>query len=109
MTWTEDSGFRGFQAEQNARDSILKGIRSQVREDFLILVNSNRRKFPRTAWAINGTFMETLRDHDAGYTHKGLQEIESTLSWAEENLQAPQINADGVVNVLDLVAVANAF
>ena len=90
---TEDSGFRGFQAEQEARDNILKGIRSQVRDDFLILVNSNRRKFPRTAWAINGTFMETLRDHDAGYTHAGLQEIESTLSWAESHLREPRINA----------------
>ena len=90
---TEDAGLRGFKAEQEARNNILKGIRSQVRDDFLIMVNSNRRKFPRTAWAINGTFMETLRDHSGGYTHKGLQEIENTLSWAEANLRAPQINA----------------
>ncbi len=94
-TWgvSEDSGFRGFQAEQDAKDNILKGIRSQVRDNFLILVNSNRRKFPRTAWAINGTFMETLRDHEGGYTYAGLQEIESTLRWAESNLREPRINA----------------
>ena len=89
---SEESGFRGFQAEQDARDNILKGIRSQVRDDFLILVNSNRRKFRRTAWAINGTFMETLRDHDSGYTHDGLAEIESTLLWAEENLREARVN-----------------
>lgn len=93
-TWgsSENDGFRGFQAEQDARDNILQGIRSQVREDFLILVNSNRRKFPRTAWAINGTFMETLRDNELGYTHEGLQEIESTLHWAEKELRQPRIN-----------------
>ena len=36
--------------------------------------------------------METLRDYDGGYRHDGLIEIESTLLWAEEHLQAPQIN-----------------
>ena len=90
---TEASGFRGFQAEQDARDNILAGIRSQVRDDFIIMVNSNRRQFPRTAWAINGTFMETLRDHDDGYTYAGLQEIESTLRWAEATLREPRVNS----------------
>ena len=88
----EDSGWRGYRAEQEARDKILQGIRSQVRDDFLIIVNTNRRKIPRTGWAINGTFMETLRDHDGGYTHEGLIEIESTLLWSEENLREPCIN-----------------
>ena len=88
----ETSGYRGYKAEQEARDNILQGIRSQVRNDFLILVNGNRTKMPRTGWAINGTFMETGRDHDSGYTHAGLIEIESTLLWAEENLREPRIN-----------------
>ena len=88
----ETSGYRGYKAEQEARDNILQGIRSQVRNDFLILVNGNRRKIPRTGWAINGTFMETLRDYDGGYTYDGLAEIESTLLWAEENLREPRIN-----------------
>lgn len=88
----EESGYRGFAAEQRARDVILSRIRDAVADDFLILVNTNRGKIPRTAWAINGTFMETGRDHDAGYTYKGLKQIESTLSWAEENLREPQIN-----------------
>ena len=88
--WSE--GYVGFEAEQRARDIILTRIREAVREDFLILVNTNRRKIPRTGWAINGTFMETLRDHDRGYTHNGLIEIESTLLWAEENLQEPRVN-----------------
>ena len=88
----ETSGYRGYKAEQEARDNILQSIRSQVRNDFLILVNGNRTKMPRTGWAINGTFMETLRDHDKGYTYDGLIEIESTLLWAEENLREPRIN-----------------
>lgn len=88
--WSE--GYVGFEAEQRARDIILTRIREAVREDFLILVNTNRRKIPRTGWAINGTFMETGRDHDAGYTHDGLAEIESTLLWADENLREPRVN-----------------
>ena len=82
----------GNEAEQHARDSILQRIRAAVRPDFLIIGNGNRRKFPRTAPYINGTFMETLRDNNDGYTHDGLAEIESTLLWAEENLKEPQIN-----------------
>ena len=88
--WSE--GYVGFEAEQLTRDIILAQIREAVREDFLILVNTNRRKIPRTGWAINGTFMETLRDHDKGYTHDGLAEIESTLLWSEANLREPRIN-----------------
>ena len=88
--WSE--GYVGFEAEQRSRDIILSRIREAVREDFLILVNTNRRKIPRTGWAINGTFMETLRDHDEGYTYDGLAEIESTLLWSEINLREPRIN-----------------
>ena len=88
--WVE--GYVGFEAEQRARDIILTRIREAVPEDFLILANTNRRKIPRTGWAINGTFMETGRDHDSGYTHDGLAEIESTLLWAEENLREPRVN-----------------
>ena len=94
--WNEDwrvlKGYRTYEEEQRARDSILQRIRAAVRSDFLIIGNGNRRKFPRTAPYINGTFMETGRDYDGGYTHGGLAEIESTLSWAEENLREPQIN-----------------
>lgn len=85
-------GYVGLEAEQHARDEILHQIRTEVQDDFLILVNGNRRTMPRTKWAINGTFMETLRDNDTGYTYKGLKQIESTLSWAEKNLREPRIN-----------------
>ncbi len=86
------NGYRGNEPEQRARDEILRRIRTEVRDDFLILVNGNRRTMPRTGWAINGTFMETGKDYDEGYTYRGLKQIESTLSWAEENLREPRIN-----------------
>ncbi len=72
--------------------NILKVVRSQVRDDFLILVNANRSKATRYMEEVNGAFMETLTDNLNGYTHKGLKEIESTLTWSEENLRSPQIN-----------------
>ena len=83
-----------IQATQN----ILQAARSQVREDFLIVVNAGRTKVTRYTEYVNGTFMETGSDNEyltgipGGYTHDGLKEIESTLSWSEQNLRAPQTN-----------------
>ena len=82
-----------LEVEVNAKVSILRRIREAVGNDFLILVNTNRSKVPRSAPYVNGTFMETLRDHKGGYTYAGLSEIESTLLWSEENFQYPQINS----------------
>ena len=77
--------------------NILRAVRSQVREDFLILVNTNRTEATRYTEYVNGTFMETLTDNHfsdnpGGYTHGGLYEIEDTLTWSEENFRSPQIN-----------------
>ena len=94
-------GYYSFEEEQQAKDKILQRIRAAVRDDFLIIINTNRHKIPRRAWGINGTFMETLRDNqwdspvdpnEDPYTHDGLIEIENTLLWSEENLKEPQIN-----------------
>ena len=75
---------------------ILRAVRSQVREDFLILINTNRTKATRYTEYVNGTFMETVTDSlggvPGGYTHGGLYEIEDTLTWSEENFRSPQIN-----------------
>ncbi|MDE0040685.1 MAG: leucine-rich repeat domain-containing protein, partial [Candidatus Poribacteria bacterium] len=91
--WLE--GYRGLDAEQRARDVILQRIRAETRPNFLIQVNSNRGKIPRTAPFINGLTMETgipnwLSTEDA--LNNALLETESTLSWAEENLREPRIN-----------------
>ena len=47
-------GYRSFEAEQRARDTILQRIRTEVRHDFLVMVNTNWAKIPRTAPYING-------------------------------------------------------
>ena len=94
--WREDwnvlNSYRTYEEEQRARDTIIQRIRAEVGDDFLIVVNPNRHKPMRAAPYINGLFMETVRDHDGGYTRAGLMEIESTLFWAEENLRSPQVN-----------------
>ena len=89
-------GFYSLEEEQRAKDTILQRIRAAVRDDFLIIINTNRNKIPRRAWGINGTFMETLGDNPVdpaeSYTRQGIIEIEDTLLWSEENLREPQIN-----------------
>ncbi len=85
--------YKELKVEVEAKVNILRGIREAVGDDFLILVNTNRSKIPRSAPYVNGTFMETLRDYEGGYTYAGLSEIESTLLWSEENFQYPQINS----------------
>lgn len=94
--WREDwivlKGYRTYEAEQRARDIIIQRVRAAVGDDFLIWVNPNRSKPRRAMPYINGLFMETVRDHDGGYTRNGLVEIESTLLWAEENLGELPIN-----------------
>ena len=76
--------------------NIFRSVRSQVRDDFLILINTNRSKATRLSEYVNGTFMETGADdlggNPGGYTHGGLAEIESTLTWSEENFRSPQTN-----------------
>ena len=95
--WREDwivlRGYRTHEEEQRARDIIIQRVRAAVGDDFLIWVNPNRSKPLRAMPYINGLFMETVRDHDGGYTRNGLVEIESTLLWAEENLGELPINS----------------
>ena len=87
--------FRGNEAEQRARDNILRRIRAGTRPDFLIMGNTNRHTIPRTAPHINGGFMETLIPHTAtgGYLEALLNEVETSLLWLEQNVREPQINA----------------
>ena len=75
-----------------ARRNILRAVREQVREDFLIVVNGGLKKIPHYADYINGSFMETGRDTPFGYSHNELKKIESTLLWSEKNLREPQTN-----------------
>ena len=74
--------------------AILKGIRERVRDNFLIMVNTNDNQAPTSAPYINGLFMET--GFPEGGTipediERGLVKVENTLRWAEETLLEPRI------------------
>ena len=80
-----------IQATQN----ILRTVREHVRADFLILVNANDTKPTHYTEFINGIWMERIGIF-ADYPvvddiRAGVQESESLLSWAQENLRPPQI------------------
>ena len=68
--------------------SLVKRIREAVGDDFLIVVNTRTEKIPRSAPYVNGAFMETWDK----YPRERILEIESALSWYEENLRYPQVN-----------------
>ena len=73
--------------ELNARLQILQGIRVNVQEDFLIMVNS-REEIPHFAPYINGIFIEA-HEPNPNYTHKDLYHFENIIKWYELNLREP--------------------
>ncbi len=97
LDWWRDDWRDSSEAHYYAYDvsqaaiTMLRRIREGVdgiRDDFLIIVNTNQTKVPRSAPYVNGTFMETFGGRD----YAGLAEMESTLLWSEQNFQYPQIN-----------------
>ena len=76
-----------------AYTNIFQAIRSQVSDDFLIIINANHTKPTRYAEFINGIFMETGKDYPGGYSRPWLITLEETLSWAEDKLKEPRINS----------------
>ena len=81
------------EAELEARLSILRKIREQVGDDFLILVNANMRQIPKSAPYVNGLFMECYKqDYTKGYNLNQILQMEKTLLWAEQHLREPRIN-----------------
>lgn len=91
------------EAELEARLSIVRRIREQVRDDFLIIGNTNDRKIPVTAPYLNGGFMEVpinlqgtyetpVNVLQSAYIHKRLAELESSLFWLEQNVRSPRVN-----------------
>ena len=81
------------EAELEARLSILRKIRAQADDDFLILVNANTRQIPKSAQYVNGIFMECYKqEYDQGYSFDQVLQIEETLLWAEQHLREPRIN-----------------
>ena len=96
VTLEDDNGvcYQNVEAEWAARLSMMRRIREAVDDNFLIVVNTGRRKARLSAPYVNGTFMEIIPDErDTGYTYDELREIENTLLWSERNLREPRINA----------------
>ncbi len=83
----ELSGLVTPEDERNARLQILQGIRANVRDDFLIMVNS-RAEIPHFAPYINGIFIEA-HEPNPNYTHKDLYHFENIIKWYESNLRKP--------------------
>lgn len=81
------------EAESEARLTLLRKIREQVGNDFLILVNANMRQIPKSAPYVNGIFMECYKSkYDKGYSLDQIRQMEETLLWAEQHLREPRIN-----------------
>ena len=92
--WPVLGGLRSIEAEQRARDIILKRIRANTRPNFLIMGNVNAEIIPRTAPYINGGFMETVVPayHDLEDAKMALTKNEQSLLWLDNNLREPRIN-----------------
>ena len=107
-SWNEKravlKGYRSYEAEQNARHSILQRIRDAVEDDFLIIVGSTGKLSFGTPY-INGIILYNGHRDSSNDQHTGLIELESNLLWAEKNLREPRINylqAKGITSELPL-------
>ena len=90
--WNEDGSVQFWEiVDGEIPVSILQRIRANVRDDFLIMFNSNRRQMPSSVSYINGSFMETFPSEN-GYTRDDIIEIEGSLIWYEANVREPKIN-----------------
>ena len=84
-------------AELQARDKILQGIRAEVPDDFLILVNATWSKIPRWASSVNGVLIETWAPPNPNfieavgedYRHQDYYNYEQALLWNEAHLREP--------------------
>ena len=96
--------YRSYEAEQNARQSILQCIRDAVEDDFLIIVTGTGKLSFGTPY-INGIILYSDRQDFRNHQIAGLIELESNLLWAEKNLREPRINylqAKGIASELPL-------
>ena len=89
--WDQELSDLYHGSKVDALVSLVRRIREAVGDDFLIIVNTNTRKVPRSAPYVNGAFMETIGTV-RGYPRERLVEIENALLWYEENFRYPQVN-----------------
>ncbi len=89
--WDQELADLYHGSKVDALVSLVRRIREAVGDDFLIIVNTNTRKVPRSAPYVNGAFMEAIGTVK-GYPRERLVEIENALLWYEENFRYPQVN-----------------
>jgi hypothetical protein len=70
------------------RLALVREVRRAIRDEHLILANTNDRTAPKTAPYIDGYFMECTRSRTA----HDWERITTTLTWAEKNLRQPPVN-----------------
>ena len=92
---TRQHVFSSLEEEVRAREIIVQRIQAETHPNFLIMGNTNYRIIPRTGPYINGGFMETgipedTTDDDLEWV---IKTTEGALSWLENNLREPRINA----------------
>ncbi len=71
--------------------NIFRGIRERVRDDFLIIINTNDTEPTHYAEYVNGIFMETGKDTPQGNSREWIVRFEDILNWADSNLREPRI------------------
>ena len=73
---------------------ILREVRAQVRDDFLIILNGGHTKLRHYAEFINGSAMEYGKDSlgSREETYKRLQLFDEVLTWSEKNFREPVVN-----------------
>ena len=89
------AGYRPLEAEQQARAALMRFIRTELRPDFLVLVNGGAKLVgPMTGPLVNGTFIETGADfHDLpGSMASKFRRYAAVLTWSESTMQTPLIN-----------------
>ncbi|MDE0505836.1 MAG: leucine-rich repeat domain-containing protein [Candidatus Poribacteria bacterium] len=91
--------YEGYWSEQaiiGTRENILRRIRSEVGDEFLILANGSWQNVPRIEDYVNGLYLELKvggedGKQDSNGTKRTLITMENRLLWAQRNLKAPQI------------------
>ena len=92
---THQRSFYSLEEELQARSNIVHRIRAETRPNFLIMGNTNYFIIPKTGMYLNGGFMETgIPEHRTGADlERVINAAENALSWLENNLREPRINA----------------
>ncbi len=89
------AGYRTLEAEQQARATLMRFIRTELRPNFLVLVNGGgKRVGPMTGPLVNGSFMETGFPADKPQEDMPirLNTYSNLLHWSQSTMRIPHVN-----------------